>query len=42
MLADSQPIAHPKNTANVCRVGSPAWVNTVARMTAQTTAQPML
>jgi hypothetical protein len=43
MLADNQPIAHPpKNTANVCRVVSPAWVNTAARMTAQTTAQPML
>ena len=43
MLADNQPIAHPpKNTAQVCRVVSPARVNTVDKMTAQTTAQAML
>ena len=43
MLAESQPMAQPpKNTAKVCRVPSPAWVYTAARMIAHTTAHAML
>ena len=43
ILADSHPSHHPRKTSrSVFRVSESAWVCVTIKMTAHTTAQPML